>query len=244
MRLIPRIDIKNKTLIKGIQLEGLRVLGDPYGFVKKYYLAGADELLLMDCVASLYDRNGLDDFLKELSEEIFIPVCAGGGIRKVKDVENALLSGADKVAVNTAAIKNTRIITEMATEFGSQAIVGSIETKRIKNQHICFFDNGREESPKELCDWIVQLEDAGIGELLVTSVDAEGTKRGYDQAVIEKSLKKTTRPLIYCGGIGSLNDVKMLDDQYGQELAGVSIASILHYNISSVEDISGIINNG
>ena len=244
MRLIPRIDIKNKKLIKGIQLEGLRVLGDPYEYVKKYYLAGADELLLMDCVASLYDRNGLDEFLKELSEEIFIPVCAGGGVRKVKDVEMALLSGADKVAVNTAAIKNIKVITEMAKEFGSQAIVGSIETKLIDNEHKCFFDNGREESQLELCDWIARLEDAGIGELIVTSVDAEGTKRGFDQQVIEKSLKKTTRPLIYCGGLGSLADLKVLNDQYGKELSGVSIASILHYYTVSVEEISRIINNG
>lgn len=244
MRLIPRIDIKNKKLIKGIQLEGLRVLGDPYGFVQKYYSAGADELLVMDCVASLYDRNGLDDFLKDLSEEIFIPVCAGGGIRTVKNVETALSSGADKVAVNTAAIKNINVVTEMATEFGSQAIVGSIETRLIGDEHICFFDSGREESTQELGEWIVQLEDAGIGELIVTSVDAEGTKRGFDQQVIEKSLAKTTRPLIYCGGIGSLSDLQRLYAQYGQDLSGVSVASILHYDIASIEEISRSINIG
>ena len=244
MRLIPRIDIKNEKLIKGIQLEGLRVLGDPHRYAKNYYLDGVDELLLMDCVASLYDRNGLDDFLMELSEEIFIPVCAGGGIRTVKDVEKALTSGADKVAVNTAAIKNINIVTEMAVEFGSQAIVGSIETKLIGNKHICFFDNGREQSTHELGNWIVQLETAGIGELLVTSVDLEGTKRGYDKQAIETSLERTTRPLIYCGGIGSIKDLDELNSQYGAELSGISVASILHYKLASVADIIGSIDNG
>ena len=154
VRIIPRLDIKGVNLVKGIHLEGLRILGDPSSFAKQYYKNGADELLLMDVVASLYERNGLSELISEISKNIFIPITVGGGIRTIKDIKNVLRSGADKVSINTAAIKNKNFIKNAISEFGSSTISIAIECIRgLKGDYYAFTDNGRENSGLKAIEW-------------------------------------------------------------------------------------------
>ena len=197
MRILARLDVKNDHVIKGIHLEGLRKIGPPIELARKYYLLGADELLIMDAVASLYDRNNLFEVIEAACLSVFIPVCLGGGIRNLDDIKRALDAGADKVAINTAAIKNIKIISDAANIFGSQAIVGSIEAKRIGGDYFCYFDNGREPSSIRVENWVKSLIDAGVGEILVTSIDAEGTRKGFDKKLIKLVENIATVPVVW-----------------------------------------------
>ena len=181
MRIIPRIEIKNNFVIKGINLEGLRKIGDPNILGKKYYLDGADELLFMDVVASLYGRNNIFEIIKKITKDIFIPITVGGGIRNIEDIQKALNSGADKVFINSAAVKNPNFIKEAVSVFGSSTIVVSIETrKNKKNFWEIFIHNGREETGIELKNWLKKIQQLKCGEILITSIDNEGTRKGFD----------------------------------------------------------------
>jgi len=173
-RIIPRLDIKGPNLVKGIHLEGLRVLGKPEDFAFQYYLDGADELLYMDVVASLYGRNNLLEIVRATAEKIFIPLTVGGGIRSIEDIRNLLRAGADKVAINTAAINNPDLIKEAAKTFGSQCIVVSIEAKKKEGgAYEAYTDNGREMTGVEVLSWAKRAVDLGAGEILVTSIDID-----------------------------------------------------------------------
>ena len=157
LRIVARLDIKNENLIKGIHLEGLRKLGDPNKFAKEYYDDGVDEIIYMDSVASLYGRNSLENILEKTVKNVFVPITAGGGIRTVNDARKMLLNGADKVAINSAAIKNPKLVSELANTFGSQSIVVSIEAKNIgDNKWEAYIDNGREKTGKDVFEWIEQ----------------------------------------------------------------------------------------
>jgi len=196
-RLIARLDIKAPFLVKGIQLEGLRKLGDPNDFALKYYHAGIDEIFYIDIVASLYDRNSLTDIISKTTNEIFVPITVGGGIRSLHDVEKALRAGADKVAINTAAIKNPILIEEIAKRFGSSCVVLSIEAKKTnKDNWEAYYDNGREHSSLDLVEWAMEGQDRGVGEILITSVDRDGTKKGFDVDLVENISDKVKVPLI------------------------------------------------
>jgi cyclase len=242
VRVIARLDIKNEFLIKGIQLEGLRKLGDPKEFASNYYSEGIDEIIIIDAVASLYERNGLFDLMRDWSESIFCPITIVGGIRSVRDVDNALQSGADKVAINTAAIKNINLITEIAHRFGSQCILGSIEAKRRVNGWECFVDNGREPTGLQVSDWIVQLENAGAGEILITSVDQDGTNAGIDIDLLDTVLRTRSCPLLYSGGFNGLHgDRKLLKDHF-QASDALVVSSQLHYGKMSVKEIKRCLN--
>ncbi len=236
VRIIPRLDIKGQHLIKGINLEGLRKVGDPLVFAQKYYQDGADELLFMDAVASLYGKNNLFDTIKRATQNIFIPITLGGGIRNAGDVETALLAGAEKVAINTAAIKNPDLINQLATRFGSQCIVISIEAKKIKNNlWECFIENGREHTYKDPIEWSKEAESRGAGEILLTSVDHEGMKNGYDITLTQEISEYRIIPVIASGGMGT-ND-HLLSLIKNTEVTGASMAHILHWAENNIQNI-------
>ncbi len=231
IRIIPRLDIKGPNLVKGIHLEGLRVLGKPWDFAYKYYQEGADELLYIDAVASLYGRNNLLDIVKKTSESAFIPLTVGGGIRSLDDIKNLLNAGADKVAINTGAIADPELITQAAQVFGSQCIVASIQSKHIAGKQIAFTDNGREITSYEVVAWAKQLVELGAGEILLTSIDCEGTGRGYDLELLEEIADTVPIPVIGCGGCG--NQEHFLEAIQKGKVDAVSASSIFHYKYLS-----------
>lgn len=227
-RIIPRLDIKGPNLVKGIHFEGLRVLGKPWDFAFKYYQEGADELLYMDVVASLYERNSLLDIVDATAKKIFIPFTVGGGIRTIEDIKKVLRRGADKVAINTAAIKNPGFIREAANSFGSQCIVVSIEAKKGSHgTYEAMTDYGRERSGKDVLLWAKEAVELGAGELLITSIDQEGTGKGFDLELIRKIATSAPVPVIAAGGAGSAEHV--LQSIKEGKADAVAIASIFHY---------------
>lgn len=227
-RIIPRLDIKGPNLVKGVHLEGLRVLGDPKLFAEQYYTDFADEFVYMDVVASLYGRNSLLDFVNSMASFVFIPLTVGGGIRTLEDIHNLLRAGADKVAVNTAAIKRPDFIRESSKVFGSQCIVVSVEAKRIaENKYECFTDNGRERTGVDVMYWCRRVEELGAGEILLTSVDCEGTGLGYDIELTKRVSESVSIPVIACGGCGKWEHVKKVIVEGKAD--AVAAASVFHY---------------
>lgn len=235
LRLIPRLDIKGANLIKGVHLEGLRVIGDPQAYALKYYEDGADELIYMDIVASLYGRNNLKDIVKRAAENVFIPMTVGGGIRSVQDAIEMLRCGADKVAINTAAVARPELITEVANTLGSQAMVLSIEAIRNGNGWEAYTDNGRERTGLDVVEWAKRCESLGAGEILLTSIDREGTRKGYDIELVRAVSGAVKIPVIACGGMGSVDD--LIDVVRSGQADAVAMADILHYNRMHLTDI-------
>ena len=228
VRIIPRLDIKGPNLVKGIHLEGLRVLGKPSDFAKYYYEHGADELMFMDVVASLYERNSLHDIISETARSIFIPITVGGGIRSLSDIKSMLRIGADKISINTAAIKRPEFIREASEEFGSSTIVISIEAiKNADGKYYVFIDNGREFTGVEVVEWAKKIEGLGAGEIVITSVDKEGTGKGVDFQLTKAISDAVSLPVIAHGGIGSMNDVE--DVLESGIIDSIAIGSALHY---------------
>ena len=229
IRIIPRLDIKGPNLVKGVHLEGLRVLGKPEHFARHYYKLGADELLYMDVVASLYGRNSLLEIIERTAREIFIPLTVGGGLRSLEDIKKVLRAGADKVSINTAAIKNPLFIKEAAKKFGSSTIVVSIETIRNHDgKSLAFTDNGREYTGIDVFEWAKQVEQMGAGEILLTSVDREGTGTGYDIELTKRVAESVSIPVIACGGAGKPEHVSsVIADGMAD---AVCVASMLHYD--------------
>jgi cyclase len=236
IRLIPRLDIKSNNLIKGIQLEGLRILGTPNEFALRYYKQGADELIYMDCVASLYGRNHLDEIIKEAVKDIFIPITVGGGIRTSDDAKSILRSGADKIAINTAAIANPEIITELARKFGSQCVVISVEAKKITaDKWEVYTNNGRERTGIDVVEWTKSCVANGAGEVLITSIDQEGTRKGFDIDLIAAVSSEVNVPIIASGGMGRPEDLLSVVTEGDAD--GVAMADILHYARAGISDI-------
>ncbi len=213
--------------MKGIHLEGLRVLGKPEKFAQYYYESGADELIYMDVVASLYGRNNILDIVTKTSEKIFIPLTVGGGIRTLEDINNALNAGADKIALNTAAIHKPEFITEAAKKFGSSTIIISIEAIKKNNSYEVYTDNGREPTNINAIDWAKQVSQLGAGEIIITSIDKEGTGKGLDVELTKIISESVSIPVIACGGAGNLNHI--LEIIKTGKADAVSIASVLHY---------------
>lgn len=237
-RLIPRLDIKAPNLIKGVHLEGLRKLGNPSEFARRYYEQGADELLYMDAVASLYGRNSLTDLIKETVKSVFIPITVGGGIRSIDDAREILRSGADKVAINTAAVANPDLIDEMAHTFGSQCMVLSVEAKQVADgKWEAYTDNGREKTGLDVIEWVKQAVERGAGEVLLTSVDKEGTRQGYDLALVEAVSSQVSVPVVASGGMGQAMDgVQAVKSG----ASAIAMADILHYERDSLSGIRQI----
>lgn len=228
IRIIPRIDVKGPNLVKGIHLEGLRVLGKPEEFAEYYYENGADELIFVDVVASLYNRNSLHDIILKTSKKIFIPLTVSGGIRSLADIKNVLRAGADKISMNTAAVKNPKLIQQASREFGSSTIVITIEAIRQPDgQYLVFTDNGREYTGIDVLLWAEKVEDLGAGEVIITSVDHEGCGIGFDIELTKLISNQLSIPVVAHGGAG---DIKHISEVIRQGNAdAVSIASILHY---------------
>jgi len=239
VRLIARLDIKGPNLIKGIHLEGLRVIGSPNEHALLYYQQGADELIYMDCVASLYGRNSLGEIVQNAAKNVFIPMTVGGGIRSVDDATHLLRCGADKVAVNTAAVANPKLITEIARRFGSQCMVLSIEAKQISlGKWEVFTDNGRERTGLDVVEWAKQGVELGAGEVLLTSVDREGTRKGFDIDLVREVTREVMVPVIASGGMGKPEDLVDVVQKGGVD--AVAMADILHYRRAGIGDIRHI----
>ena len=229
VRIIARLDIKGPNLVKGIHLEGLRVLGKPEDFAKYYYDNGIDEIFYMDVVASLYERNSLQDIIKTTSKNIFIPITVGGGIRTIEDINNVLRAGADKVCINTAAIKNPDFIKQAALKFGSSTITAAIEAiKQPDGKYLAYMDNGREYSGIEVRSWAEQLVDFGVGEIVITSVDMEGTGKGFNLELTNLICDAVDVPVISHGGAGNAEDVNKLFKS--TKSSAVALGSLLHYS--------------
>lgn len=234
-RLIARLDVKGANLIKGIHLEGLRVIGPPNDFASKYYEQGIDELIYMDCVASLYGRNSLGHLIQQMAENVFIPMTVGGGVRSADDVTHLLRCGADKVAVNTAAVNQPSLITEIARRFGSQCMVLSIEAKRVgPDRWEVFTDNGRESTGLDVVEWAAKGASLGAGEILLTSVDQEGTRKGFDLPLVQAISQMVEIPVIASGGMGKAADIVAA---VAAGADAVAMADILHYNRAMLADI-------
>ena len=228
IRLIPRLDIKGPNLIKGIHLEGLRVVGDPQEHARRYYEQGADELIYMDIVASLYGRNSLKDIISRTARDVFIPLTVGGGVRSVDDVRELLRAGADKVAINTAAVKRPELITEVSQAFGSQCMVLSIEAKRRSGGGWeAFTDNGREHTQIDVLEWARRGVALGAGEILLTSVDQEGTRKGFDVELVRAVSDACSVPVIASGGMGAITHLE--DVCMRGKANAVAVADVIHY---------------
>ena len=235
VRLIAKLDIKAPNLVKTIQLEGLRKIGHPNEYAIKYYKNGIDEIIYNDVVASLYNRNNIFNIIKETTKNVFVPITVGGGLRSVKDVENALINGADKVFINTAALNQKQLITEISRKFGSQCLVINIQCKKQDNHYEAYYDSGRERSFKNCIDWAIEAQDLGAGELLITSIDNEGMAKGFDLNLINQLKDKIEIPILFSGGMGDLNHLSDLFNYCIPD--GICMSHVLHYNKLSIHEI-------
>jgi len=266
IRIIPRLDIKGSNLIKGIHLEGLRIIGDPNMYATKYYYEGADEILYVDTVASLYERNNLIDIVKETSKNIAIPLCVAGGIRSIADIKKLLNAGADKVSINTAAVKNPSLIKEASMYFGSQCIVVAIDYKVWPNRSFIssinqtvsegktdcnynnnkksfqvYVDNGRQQTGYDAYEWALEVEKLGAGEILLTSIDREGIQKGFEEEFTKKISEAVSIPVIAGGGGGCVQDI--IDVIKNGKADAVSLASILHYEKETIRNLKNHLKN-
>ena len=229
VRIIPRLDIKGPNIVKGIHLEGLRVLGKPSDFAKYYYEQGADELMFMDVVASLYERNSLHNIISETAKSIFIPITVGGGLRSISDIKDVLRVGADKVCLNTAVIKNPQLIKDASRMFGSSTILVAIEAiKESNGKYLAYTDNGREYTGVDVFEWAQKVAELGAGEIVITSVDKEGTGEGYDLYLISRITNLVGIPVIAHGGAGKNEHV--VDVLKGGNISSAMISSLFHYH--------------
>lgn len=241
VRIIPRLDIKGSNVVKGIHCEGLRVVGNPKDLAYKYYEDGADELLCMDIVASLYQRNFDFDILRSVAQNVFIPITVGGGIRSINDINNALRAGADKVAINTYATKHPEFLSEAIKKFGAQCIVLSIEAKKNgPNQWEIYTDGGREHTGINAIEWARKGISLGVGEIVVTSIDNDGTKNGYELELIGAITAISPVPVIAHGGAGSLESIKNVFSKYRPD--GLAAASIFHYQDIDITKVKKYLN--
>ena len=236
MRIIARLDVKNGNLVKTINLEGLRKIGSCKEYALKYMNENVDEIFLSDPVASLYDREPLFDLLDSITDDLFIPITISGGIRNISHIRRLLLIGADKIAINTAAISNPEFINEAVSLFGSQSVAISIQAKNIDQKWKCFINSGRDNTNIYLEDWLPEVESRGAGEIIITSISKEGTFQGLDIELLRFISSLTNLPVTYSGGFGKLFD---LNDLVKENLfiSGLAIAGTLHYEKLTIKEI-------
>jgi len=236
VRIIVKLDIKPPYVVKPVHFEGLRKMGDPSELAKKYYDQGADELVYIDIVSSLYQRNIIFDEIEKTANELFIPFSVGGAVRSIDDFSKLFHIGADKVAINTYAVQeNPDIIDNAAKIFGNQAVVVNIEAKKWGDYWECYTDCGRMQSGKNVLEWAKEVEDRGAGEILLQSVDSDGRNRGFDLELCKKVVELVGIPVVVSSGAGSLEDIKKVIE-YAKP-SGVAIASLLHYDKNTIKDI-------
>ena len=233
-RIIPCLDVTDGRVVKGVNFVDLQDAGDPVEIAKQYNEAGADELTFLDITASSDNRDLILDIIESVAKQIFIPLTVGGGVRSPHDVRRLLNVGADKVSINTAAILNPELVKEAASRFGSQCIVVAIDAKRVDDRWEVFTHGGRKSTGLNAIDWAKKMVDYGAGELLVTSMDKDGTKEGFDLELTRKISNSVDVPIIASGGVGNLNH--LVD---GVKLGGadaVLAASIFHFGEYSIRD--------
>jgi cyclase len=220
MRLISRLDVKLAHLIKGVQMEGWRKVGNPSDRAEKYYEQGVDEILYIDVVASLYQRNNLHDIVKEVATRTFVPITVGGGIADLDGAMSLMAVGADKLAINTAATKRPSFLTELSDTFGSQAVVLNLEAKKLQSGGwTVMTDNGRNHTGRDAIAWALEASSCGVGEILVASIDRDGTKKGMDLELISEISSKVDIPVIASGGCASAEHVRAALDRGADAIA-------------------------
>ncbi len=234
-RIIPCLDVKNGQVVKGKSFVNLKYAGNPVKLSKEYYEEGADELVFLDITASYEKRKTMIELVEKVAKEIFIPFTVGGGISTIEDIRNLLNAGADKVSINTSAVKNPNLIKEASKKFGSQCIVVAIDAKKIGKKWEVFVKGGRQATGLDAIEWAKKVEALGAGEILLTSMDKDGTKEGYDIELTRKVSKSVNIPVIASGGAGTLSSiVKVLKE--GKADAALA-ASIFHYKKYSIKQV-------
>ncbi len=236
VRIITKLEVKGENVVKGIRMEGLRKVGVPDELCRKYFEQGIDEIVFEDVVASLYGRNQLTTLVSSAAEDIFIPLCVGGGVRSIEDFRSMLRSGADKVSINTQAIKTPEIITQAAQIFGSQCVIINIQAKRREDgSWQAYTENGRQPMGVTAVEWAKKAQELGAGEILLTSIDRDGTKYGYDQELIKAVTSQVRIPVIAAGGASTVEDMaKVILEGRANALC---ISHLLHFNKMTVADI-------
>jgi cyclase len=235
-RIIAKLDVKPPFVVKPVHFEGLRKIGLPVDIAKKYYDQGADEVMYIDIVASLYQREILFDEIERTANELFIPFGVGGGVKTIDDFSKLFHLGADKVILNTFAVQdNPDIINQAAQIFGNQAVVVNIEAKKWEHWYECYTDCGRIQSGKDVIEWAKEAEQRGAGEILLQCVDRDGRQRGFDIELAKRVVESVNIPVVVASGAGSLEDIKELIE-YAKP-SGVAIASLLHYDKFTIKDI-------
>jgi len=234
-RIIPCLDVAGGRVVKGVHFEGLRDAGDPVELASLYEEQGADEIVFLDIVASVEERDTLVELVRRTSERVFVPFTVGGGIRTAEDMGRVLAAGADKVSINTRALREPELINTTAQAFGSQCVVVAVDAKRTDTGWQVFSHGGRVPTSRDAIEWMREVVDRGAGELLVTSIDADGTKRGYDVALLRAISSWAPVPLIASGGAGGLEDFRQALEEGGADAA--LAASLFHYGTFTVADV-------
>ncbi|QOW09979.1 imidazole glycerol phosphate synthase subunit HisF [Kaistella flava (ex Peng et al. 2021)] len=234
-RIIPCLDIKDGKTVKGIQFEDLRIAGDPVELAKKYVKDGADELVFLDITATLEGRKTLIELVEKLSLEINIPFTIGGGISSVQDVEALLKAGADKVSINSAAVRRPELVREIAQQFGNQCVVVAVDTKNIDGEDYVFINGGKIKTELKTLDWVKTVTDLGAGEILLTSMDFDGTKNGFDIRMLQSVSEVCHLPIIASGGAGKMEDFTEVFTK--TNVTGALAASIFHFNEIKISDL-------
>lgn len=235
-RIIPCLDIKDGKVVKGINFVGLKEVGDPVDLAKRYEQQCGDEVVFLDITASYENRNIMKDIIERGARELSIPLAVGGGIRTLEDFRTILACGADKVSINSAAIFNPNIIKEASREFGVQCVVVAVDAKkRADSGYDVYVKGGRENTGIDLLQWVKQCEELGAGEILLTSMDADGTKAGYDIDMINAVCNTVTIPVIASGGCGSIQDIVDVFKKTNCDAA--LVASLFHFGEASVQDV-------
>ncbi len=242
IRIISRLDIKNNFVIKGKYYEGLRKIGRPIDFSQRYYDEGIDEIIFIDAIASLYDRNALTSIIKKVSKNIYVPLTVGGGIRSIKDIEIALKNGADKISINSHAVRNPSFLAEAIKEFGSSTIVYSVVQNYIdKKKWEIFIDNGRHSTGLDAIEWVKKIIDFGIGEILLNSIEKDGIMNGFDLSFINEICKFSNVPIICSSGAGNLKHLSGLLSE--TDCDAICIGSAFHYNFLNIKQVKKFLKN-
>ncbi|RXJ92882.1 imidazole glycerol phosphate synthase subunit HisF [Malaciobacter molluscorum] len=241
-RIIAKLDVKPPYVVKPVHFEGLRKIGLPNDLAKKYFKQGADEVIYIDIVASLYQREILFNDIEQTANELFIPFGVGGGVKTIEDFSKLFHCGADKVAINTYAVQeNPDIINQAAEIFGNQAVVVNIEAKKWDTHYECYTDCGRIQSNKDVIQWAKEVELRGAGEIFLQCVDTDGRQKGFDIELAKKVVDSVNIPVVVASGAGNLENIKELID-YAKP-SGVAISSLLHYDKYTIQDIKNFLKN-
>ena len=235
-RIIPCLDVKNGRVVKGVNFQGLSDVASPVDLAKKYSMCGADELVFYDITASAENREIFTDILKETASNVFIPLTVGGGINSLDDFDRVLKCGADKVSVNSGAIRNPDLIDEAAKKYGNQCVVLSCDIKRVDGRFMIFAKGGRENTGIDALSWIKEGVSRGAGEIVVNSMDTDGVKEGFDLELLNKVVDAVKVPVIASGGAGSIKDFEKLFESIPDISAGLA-ASIFHFGTVEITDL-------